>query len=114
MLYNELNLHSTLGDTLPDPPEADGKPREEVVPAVSALHADNPANRSVERLERFLDRCPELTETEVYGIVGACVGGPKMTRASAVRGQIAIVRYLVRTVLTSDYFPHRRQKDSID
>ena len=95
-LATEFCLSSSAADLLPDPVD-DANICDELVDKLGIAHSDNPASRSVEPLERFLDECPQLSYVECYGILHASMEGPLVIRSASVRMLIAFLKYLGRT-----------------
>ncbi len=95
-VIKDFGLKLTLiTDNLPAP-----DPNETVSHAVfeklGSAHCDNPAQRTTDPLERFLDSCEVLTYTELFGIISASMEGPKVLRAASTRMFLATLRYIVR------------------
>ena len=95
-LANDFSLSSSAADRLPDPVGEEAI-CDELVDKLGFAHSDNPASRSVEPLERFLDECSELSYVECYGILQASMEGPLVIRSASVRMLVAFLKYLGRT-----------------
>ena len=79
---------------MPDP--EGGEVSDELLEKIGIAHSDNPASRSVEPLERFLDECGDLSYVEMYGILQAAMEGPLVIRASSIRMLVSVLRYIGR------------------
>ena len=85
-LIGEFDLEvECIADRLPAPPEDSAAPSEEFMEKLGYVHADNPATRSTEPLERHLDHCGKLSYIELYGLISACMGSPKVLKSAGVR-----------------------------
>ena len=74
-----------------DDPE-DQRVREELLEKIGIAHADNPAARTVEPLERYLAHVSDLSYTELYGLVRISVEQPKITKAASHRMLLALLK----------------------
>lgn len=89
---------------LPDPDPEDVHVREDLLERIGMAHADNPAGRSVEPLERYLERCEDLSYVELYGCIKASMEGPRVIRSASGRLLVAILKYIARSG-AKDKFP---------
>jgi len=89
----------SIADTLAQPPDGE-RVSEVLLEKLGVAHAENPAVRSTEPLERFLENCEILSYTEMYGIIRASMEGPKITKASSCRLLLACVKYMARRLAT--------------
>ena len=89
---------SCVTDQLPDPEGDDLAVSTEVLEKLGSAHCDNPAQRSTEPLERFLDHATELSYAEVYGILCASMESQKILRAASTRMLMAVLKYIARIV----------------
>jgi hypothetical protein len=96
-LYSEFGLQVSLEDKLEDPPLTDGCPSEALTYALSVAHSPNPADRSSEKVERFLENCEALNQTEVYGMLIACSESPVISKALHAKLFVAIAKFFART-----------------
>ena len=69
---------------------------EDLVNKISMCHDANPATRSTEQLERYLE-FSTLNRREIYGIIGASEEGPSVSRAFSVTMKVAVLKYFART-----------------
>ena len=94
-LASDFSLSSSAADRLPDPVGGESI-CDELVDKLGFAHSDNPASRTVEPLERFLDECSELSYVECYGILQASMECPLVIRSASVRMLVAFLKYLGR------------------
>lgn len=105
-VFDEFSLAESLADRLAAPPEGE-KVDENLLEALSVLHHENPACRRTTPLERFLDYCPELNRTSLFGLLKSVMESPTLPRGSAMKCQVAVLKYMVRTnahAKHDDYF----------
>ena len=98
-LIGEFKLEvECVADSLPDPPDDSAAPSDEFMEKLGFVHADNPAARTTEPLERHLDHCGKLTYLELYGLISASMEGPKVLRNASVRLLMKTLEFVARTV----------------
>lgn len=114
-LYSDFNLNQTPADQLPNPPQGLDC-RDDLLQALEAAHHDNPASRSTFPVERFLDSCtPNLNEFELHGLLHAVQENTTLCRPSALKLQLAVLRYFARTDAQKDFPKHWGiMKDQMD
>ena len=95
-IFGEYNLHESVAECLPDPPTDLNVDREMAV-ALAMANSGNPAGSPSAQLERYLERCHVLNQSELYGLFGAIMESPTLQRPIAVRCQVAALKYLART-----------------
>ena len=83
-------------DQLPDPEGDDLSVSTDVLEKLGSAHCDNPAQRSTEPLERFLDHCADLSYAELKGIMCASMESQKIVRAASTRMLMAALTYIAR------------------
>jgi hypothetical protein len=98
-LIGEFKLEvECVADRLPDPPDDSAAPSDEFMEKLGFVHADNPAARTTEPLERHLDHCGKLTYLELYGLISASMEGTKVLRNASVRLLMKTLEFVARTV----------------
>lgn len=96
--FKEFDLKSHGIGQLPPPPQ-DEEINELILKALKVAHSDNPAQRSVEPIERLLETIPKPNYTEFFGLIAASQEAPTMSRATALRMTIAILGLVARLLL---------------
>lgn len=105
-VFDEFHLTESLADQLGDPPQGEVVDQN-LLEAIATLHAENPVQRRTAPLERLLDYCDEMNRTSLYGLLRAVMESPTLPRGSAMKCQLAVLRYAVRTNVAekhSDYW----------
>jgi hypothetical protein len=95
-LYVEFDLAVKIEDKL-DNPSAEEPVRDSLIVALKAPYSKNPAERSSEPVERFLETCPNLNMTEIYGLLIACAESPIVTKTIHAKLFVSIAKYFART-----------------
>ena len=95
--FQKFPLKRSAAERLEMPEMVYGEISDELLTCLAAAHSENPATRSVEPLERFLEHCGELTKPEVYGLLNGVMEGPMVTRQQSYRCLTAILGYIART-----------------
>jgi hypothetical protein len=83
-------------DQLADPAEDGSDVSVDVLEKLGSAHCDNPAHRTTEPLERFLEHCPVLSYAELYGILCASMESQKVLRAASTMMLMAALKYIAR------------------
>ena len=97
-LIGEFNLEvECVADRLPAPPEDSADVSDEFMEKLGFVHADNPAARATEPLERHLDHCGKLSYIELYGLISASMEGPEVLRSTSVRLLMKTLEFVART-----------------
>ena len=95
--FRDFRRADSCSQDLPNPPE-DEAPVDEGLPvALAAASTGNPAGCPSSQLERFLESCPILSKTELYGLFCAIMVSPRMPLSTAMRCQTAALHYVFRT-----------------
>ena len=68
----------------------------DVFEKLGSAHCDNPAQRSTEPLERFLDHIIDLSYRELHGIICASMESQKIVRAASTRMLLSVLKYIAR------------------
>ena len=97
-VYAEFELSQTAADLLADPPE-DLPIDKDLLLALAAAQCGNSRGAPGAQLERYLEHCHTLNRAELFGLFRGIMEGPMLPRAVAVRGQVAVLRYLARSLL---------------
>ena len=93
------DLKMTIADKLLPPADADDEPiNEELFEAIAAIHHANPARRTCEPLEAFLQHAQVLTKKEMFGLIHASMEGPLISRNVSNKLLTVILAYITRTV----------------
>ena len=95
-LFERFDLNSNVSDKLPDGPAGE-EVRDLLLEKLAIVHHDNPAMRSTEPLERFLEECDELNRTELTGLIKGVEESPKVIRSANVKLVTAALIYMART-----------------
>lgn len=95
--FRDFMLADNCSQDLPDPPEDDAPVDEGLLVALAAASTGNPAGCPSSQLERFLESCPILSKTELYGLFCAIMVSPRMPLSTAMRCQTAALHYVFRT-----------------
>lgn len=96
-LIADFRLNASVVDKLDEPEPSDFElVSPQLVEKMSVARSDNPAARSSEPLERYLEDCPELRYVELYGILHVCVECPLVVRSASVRMLVAVLKYIAR------------------
>ena len=82
--------------SLLDPPNDDDDVRPEILVALSGPHHKNPAMRTSESLERFLENVTDLNMKELYGLMTGLVESSIVTKSMHERCYAAIGNYFCR------------------
>ena len=98
-LYIEFGLQASLEECLEAPPSTDACPSEALTFALGVAHSPNPADRSADKVERFLENCEELNQTEVYGMLIACMESPVISKSLHAKLFVAIAKIFARTFM---------------
>jgi hypothetical protein len=101
-LYVEFELALKIEDKL-DNPSLEEPVRDSLLVALQAPYAKNPAERSAEPVERFLETCPNLNMTEIYGLFIACAESPIVNKNVHAKLFVAIAKYFARTYTDTKY-----------
>lgn len=95
--WREFDLSGDISERLPVPPEgADETVDEELIEGLWAARHANPAERSPVALTRYLEKAPKMSETSLYGLLQAIQIGPNLSRAHAMKLQVATLQYFAR------------------
>ena len=96
-LISDFKLNTSVVDKLDEPDPSDLEHvSPQLIEKMSIARSDNPAARSSEPLERFLEDCPELRYVELYGILHVCIECPLVVRSASVRMLVAVLKYFAR------------------
>ena len=68
---------------------------------MAIARSDNPAARSSEPLERFLEDCEDLQYVELYGVLHVSIECPLVVRSASVRMLVAVLKYIARICCTA-------------
>jgi hypothetical protein len=101
-LYVEFELAVKIEDKLENP-SVEEPVRDSLLVALQAPYAKNPAERSAEPVERFLETCPNLNMTEIYGLFIACAESPIVNKTVHAKLFVAIAKYFARTYTDTKY-----------
>jgi len=101
-VFEDFGLSDSLAEQLA-PPEGDESVDEDLVQALGVVHHENPASRRTSQLERFLDYCPELNRTSLFGLLRSVMESPTLTRTGAFRCQISVLKYMHRANAASKH-----------
>jgi len=101
-LYVEFDLAVKIEDKL-DNPSVEEPVRDSLIVALKAPYSKNPAERSAEPVERFLETCPNLNMTEIYGLFIACAESPIVNKTVHAKLFVAIAKYFARTYTDTQY-----------
>lgn len=95
--WREFDLSGDIAERLPVPPEgANETVDEELIEGLWAARHANPAERSPVALTRYLEKAPKMSETSLYGLLQAIQIGPNLSRAHAMKLQVATLQYFAR------------------
>lgn len=95
-LYQAFDLHESVAESLAEPTD-ESVPSAELLDVLAAAHHDNPVKACVTPLERFLDHSDSLGETATYGLLWAVQVAPTLPLHSAMKAQLAVLRFWART-----------------
>ena len=94
-LYASFSLNSNPSDNLPEPAE-DLKPTSDFLEALGPSHDDNPAARTTDPIERYLEHCDNLNEAEFTGLLQASQESAMITKLCGNKMQIACLKFIAR------------------
>ena len=96
-LFHDFELHEFVADALADPPEDLPVDRELMVALNSARNGNQHNAKAPAIVERHLEHCQAPNRAEVFGLLGAVMEGPTLSRPLAARLHVAALRYIART-----------------
>ena len=94
-LNEHFDINVSASDCLEEPP-GDNEIADELVEKIMLAHADNPAERSCEGVDRYLE-FNTLNKKEMYLLLKASQEGPTLPKASSVKLRVSIVKYFARS-----------------
>ena len=92
----DFGLNGTLADSLAPPTESEVVSKE-LEAALALAHDENPAQRSSEKLVRWLEWAPPLNKTELYGLLTGSIESPSMSAKTSEMLLLAVVKFMART-----------------
>ena len=103
-LFDDFDLHSAFVEQLP--PVGDHIPiADDLLEALMVATAENPATRSSEPLEAFLEFCTAVNEAELVLILKSTVEGPVISRRQSRKMQLFLMKHIGRASVHTK-FPH--------
>ena len=96
---DHFDIDVNASDILEEPP-ANEEIADELVEKISLAHADNPAERTCEGVERYLE-FNTLSKREMYLLIKASQEGPTLSKAFSVKLRVNIVKYFARSHATN-------------
>ncbi len=94
--FKEFDMKFADLSDLPDPSPADEEPDPQLVDAIKMAHHDNPAQRTVEPIERLCETMKRPSYTEFFGMLTASQEAPAVTKTASLRMKVAILGCVAR------------------
>jgi hypothetical protein len=91
----QYDFGSSLMDDLELPLDTLGV-SSDLLSKISVCHESNPATRSTEPLERYLEFCQPLNRREIYGILAACEESHSLSRSFSIQMKTSVLKYFAR------------------
>ena len=79
------------------PPEIEEKVNPLLDEAMKVAHSSNPAARSAEKMIKFLDFCPGLNRTEMFGLLKGSYESPSMSRTMSQQLLRHVLVFIAKT-----------------
>ncbi len=92
---DHFDINVNASDILEEPPP-DEEVADELVEKIMLAHADNPAERTCEGVDRYLE-FNTLNKREMYLLIKASQEGPTLSKAFSVKLRVTIVKYFARS-----------------